>query len=48
MKKRPEGFLTWGLRACPQRWQRRMPRTPNFGVRLDLSIQVVFAIYATL
>jgi hypothetical protein len=33
-------------RERPHRWQRRTPRTLNFGVRLALSIQAVFAIFS--
>src|SRR3954470_1758143 len=41
IRQRPNFLRT--ARDRPQRWQRRTPRTLNFGVRLALSIQAVFA-----
>src|SRR6185503_18990895 len=41
IRQRPNFRSTARLR--PQRWQRRTPRTLNFGVRLALSIHEVFA-----
>src|SRR3954470_12304586 len=41
IRQRPNFRRT--ARERPHRWQRRTPRTLNFGVRLALSIQAVFA-----